>query len=285
MQRRKIVAVIVATAFVAAAILWFWLLPVGHGPTVAVTVLDVGQGDAILIRTPGGNDVLIDGGPDGRVVDALARHLPPSDRTIELVVLTHPDYDHVGGLPAVAQRYRIDRVLETAVRSSSRADQEWERSITEQGSERLHPAAGVRVNVDQVSFDILWPQTDADLRTKQRNDTSVILRMTYGSTTMLFAGDASSTVEDRLVQSGTLSEVDALKVPHHGSITSSSDAFLDAVKPEIAVISVGAHNRYGHPHPVVLRRLERRNVRVLRTDERGDVTLVSDGKLLQTKIP
>lgn len=278
--RDFVLRIVIVIAAVGSA-LFFWVEPAFRfypsQQLLKVTALDVGQGDAILIQTPRGDDVLIDGGPDDQVVERLAASLPAADRGIELVILTHPDLDHVGGLGAVAAHYHIDRVLETEVRSFSTGDRAWEQEISEQHSERLTARAGMVLHLDQVAFEVLWPQSAQDLKTKKRNDTSVVIRVTYGKTSFLFTGDMTSYVEERLNHSGTLTDVDVLKVPHHGSITSSSEEFLDAVKPEITLISVGKNNTYGHPHPVVVRRLKQRGMKVLRTDEVGDVTIISDG--------
>ncbi|MBI4092302.1 MAG: MBL fold metallo-hydrolase [Candidatus Kerfeldbacteria bacterium] len=280
MSRRSVAWRIGGVSIVCAAALFFWLGPPvpesGHG--LRVIALDVGQGDAILIRTPNGEDVLIDGGPDSRVVERLSANLPASDRTIELVVSTHADLDHVGGLADVAGHYRIDRVLETGVRSGSGADRRWVEAMKQQKTEVTTVRAGTTFVIDGTRFDVLWPQTEADLEVKKRNNTSVVLELTYGSTSFLFTGDIESEVEERLVASGTLPDVDVLKVPHHGSISSSSQEFIEAVKPEYAVISVGKNNKFGHPHPVVVRRLEQRGVKIWRTDEDGDVVISSDGK-------
>ncbi len=278
MPLRRVVLTTVVVAVSCALALALWLSPESEPEVLRLTALDVGQGDAILLQTPNGSDVLVDGGPDDRVRQQLSRHLPAADRTIELVVLTHPDLDHVGGLPAVARSYRIERVLETGVRSTSQADAAWVSEVTKQGSERIQAQAGQRLEIDGVWFDVLWPDASTDLATPKRNETSVVLRVTYGATSFLLTGDISSDVEARMVQTGTLTDVDVLKAPHHGSISSSSEEFLDAVKPETAMISVGKKNRYGHPHPVVVRRLVKRGIRVLRTDEVGDVVCESDGE-------
>lgn len=284
MHRRSLALVVVlGVAAVGSLAVALWLrAPASSGGAVATTtlrvsVLDVGQGDAILLRTPRGDDVLIDGGPNRSVLAALERHLPPADRTIELVVLTHPEIDHVGGLPAVAETYRIAQVLETTVRGTSRAATDWERAVGEEGSRVVTARAGTEVDLGGVELTVLWPETDPAADTASRNETSVVLEVRYGATSFLFTGDISSKVEERLVMTHSLSDVDVLKVPHHGSRTSSSEAFIDAATPEVAVISVGRNNSYHHPHPTTLRRYEQRKIRVFRTDLDGDVELLSDG--------
>jgi len=262
---------------VGAAAIVFWIgRPSG---LLIVTALDVGQGDAIYIRTPGGNDILIDGGPaNGRVLEALERHLSPSNRTLELVVLTHPDADHVGGLPDVAEKFSIPRALETGVRRLSGPDRRWEEAIAGQDSQVIEAKAGNVLQIDEVRLTVLWPTEDADRLAMNVNDTSVVLRIDYGTTTWLFTGDIESGIEERLLQLGRLADVDVLKVGHHGSITSSSQEFLDVVKPEIALISSGKGNSFGHPHPVVIRRLERLGAEIFRTDMIGDIVCQSDGR-------
>ncbi|MBI5405164.1 MAG: MBL fold metallo-hydrolase [Candidatus Kerfeldbacteria bacterium] len=261
---------------VAGVVLTSWL---GRPPeSLRLVVLDVGQGDAILIRTPSGSDILIDGGPDGSVVPALERHLPPADRTLELVVLTHPDLDHVGGLPDVAKHFQIERVIETRRRSQSQADRRWEAALAEQGSQVIDVAAGDRLTVDEVQFDVLWPEAGRSLESMPTNDTSVVMLVTYQDDTLLLTGDIGLDVEDRLLQTGGLEAVDVIKVPHHGSISSSSAEFLSALRPTTALISVGSGNAFGHPHPVVLRRYEQHEARVFRTDLAGDVVCESRGQ-------
>lgn len=277
-----VLAAMVATILVSGLAIGRWL-DVGRGRTSSdglmhVTVLDVGQGDAILIETPNGDDILVDGGPpNGQVVAGIERHLPPGDRDLELVILTHPDSDHVGGLPDVARRYQIERVLETGQRGESRADAAWFEAITEQGSERLKAAAGSDYTFGDVHLDIEWPVDRQSERGLSSNDGSIVLTLTYGKTSFFLTGDISSTVESRLAFLGSLSDVDVLKVPHHGSATSSSEELLNAVQPELAIMSLGRDNRFGHPHPAVSQRYRQRGITVLRTDQLGDVVLVSDG--------
>lgn len=280
MHWRRVLVPSFVVALAAMLALTLWLVPEQRSVQsheLRFTALDVGEGDAILVQTPNGSDVLIDGGPDATVVERLSRHLPPSDRDLELVVLTHPDADHVNGLAIIASQFRIDRVLETGVRAKSKADGAWVAEVRRQKSEVTDAAAGTSLTLDGVRFDVLWPVSDADVQEESGNDTSVVLRVTYGETSFLLSGDISAVVEDRLIRTGTLSDVDVLKVGHHGSISSTSEEYLDAVRPEIAVISVGQGNKFGHPHPSVLRRLRERGVEVMRTDELGDVELVSNG--------
>lgn len=278
MHTRKVAIAVAAVLVVALFVVFRWN---GHIGTrnVLVTVFDIGQGDAILIRTPNGSDILIDGGPpNGGIVEKLGSALPPADRDLELVIVTHPDADHVGGLPSVAARYRIDRVIDNGSTGTSVFYARWLDEVKSQGSERIIGRVGTTVVLDDVVFDVVWPDADTDVNGTDRNDASVVARVRYGNVSFLFTGDITAKVEDRLLATHTTITADVLKVAHHGSAYSSSNAFLDAVHPSYALISVGAGNRYGHPHGVVLKRLTERGVEVFRTDEVGDVSVVSDGR-------
>jgi len=276
---RKIVAVIGGLIVVVCVSLWFWERSSGGTGALSVTALDVGQGDAILIRTPHGADILIDAGPpSGHVVEKLGAHLSPSDREIELVVVSHTDADHIGGLADVAAHYRIGRVLDAGTSSSNPTYAKWLGALDDRHVERMTARAGVTVNIDGVRCSVVWPGSDADLVKASVNDTSVIVELAYGTTSFLFTGDAGAEVEARMLQRQAVHHVDVLKVAHHGSVYSSSVEFLDAVKPTFAIASVGRGNSYGHPHGIVIDRLKARGAEVLRTDEMGDVRLESDGE-------
>lgn len=276
---RRINLIIALLTVVAGVSLWFWNGQSSEPGVLTVTALDVGQGDAILIRTPHGADILIDSGPpSGHVVEKLGAHLPPSDREIELVVVTHTDADHIGGLADVAAHYRIGRVLDAGTSSSNPTYAKWLDALDDQHAERMKARAGVVITIDDVRCSVVWPQTDADLVKASVNDTSVIVEMNYGTTSFLFTGDAGAEVEERMLQRQAVHHVDVLKVAHHGSVYSSSVEYLDVVLPEFAIVSAGKGNSYGHPHGVIIDRLKARGAVVLRTDEVGDVGLVSDGE-------
>lgn len=279
MRNGKIATIIAALVLLAACGLWFWIGRDGTGLLV-VTALDVGQGDAILIRTPNGNDILIDGGPSAAVLERLARHLPPSDRTIELVIVTHTDADHVNGLADVATHYRIGRVLDNGTSTTNPAYRRWTDILERQHTSRSIVTSGDRFEIDGVLLEVIWPDPTVDLSRSSRNDTSVVVRMVYGSTSFLFTGDISSDIESRLLLQHYIQSTNVLKVAHHGSAYSSDTAFLDAVASQYALISAGKGNSYGHPHRVVVQRLRERNIEVLRTDESGDIIVESDGREL-----
>ncbi len=264
----------------ASAILWLALSAPASG-RLTVTFLDIGQGDAILIEAPEGQRILVDGGPSGEAITAaLGRNLPFYDRRIDLVVLTHPQADHLGGLPAVLENYNVRAVLADPVHTDSALYDVWTDSLRAAGVPVTPAERGQSIDLqDDAGLSVLNPAagvtaTDA----AALNDTSVVLRLTMGNFSFLLTGDISVQAEAAIVRGGTDLEADVLKVAHHGSLTSTSPLFLRRVRPLLDVISVGADNRFGHPAPEVLRRL--RDDTVLRTDLSGDVTVSTDGEHL-----
>lgn len=263
------------------------IYPRGVYAACSFTALDVGQGDAILIQTADHQDILIDGGPDDRVVDRLSQALPPGDRDIELMVLTHPHADHVNGLVAVTERFTVHHVLETTVPYEQGAYKLWHELLQQQQVPVSIARAGQSYIVGQATLEVLWPAHDL---TKKNifgdnaaegggvNDTSVVLKLGCGGSSAMLMGDASIETEERIIDGGIDVHADLLKVGHHGSRFSSSVRFLQAVQPTWAVISAGVNNGYHHPHPTTLLRLEQANFNILRTDEIGDVKLYTDGQ-------
>lgn len=296
-------------------------------PPLAVYFYDIGQGDAIHVRTASGYDVLIDGGPTGRVAEKLGRTLPFWDHTIELMVLTHPHADHVAGLLEVLKRFEVERVLATGVLHTTDEYRAWLEEIKEQEIPLLVPQAGQEFLISNSQFldnseipipklEILYPferfegKRVAEAKIGEGgglNDTSIVARLTFGQTSFLFMGDATSVVEEQLLQRydtnqritdestnmqirefvdshrirGFVSPLaaDVLKVGHHGSKYSTSREFLEAVRPKYAVIQVGK-NRYGHPAFATLWRLKQAGVEVLRNDTDGDIIFETDGTAL-----
>ena len=224
-----------------------------------VHFLDVGQGDAILVVSPEGAKALIDGGPHVQgATRALGRHLSGRDRDLDLVVLTHPDEDHLGGLPAVLDRYDVDAVADTGVASTNALYLEWERAVDEEAPRRVMALQGRTIALGASTFlRVLNPEgAPRPGMSPDLNDASVAIHLVHGGVSFLLTGDIESGAEGRLLRSGQDLGSTVLKVPHHGSRSSSTAAFLAAVAPRAAVISAGAENPYGHPHPEVLQRLE-----------------------------
>ena len=245
---------------------------------LSVTVMDVGQGDAILIEGPRGNRVLVDGGPGPQPIEnALGRNLPFDDRRLDLVVLTHPQADHLAGLEAVLQDYDVRAVLDSPVANGTRAYKEWKAELQSAGVTVTTADRGQFIDLgDGATLDVLSPDADDPLLpTYDLNTDSTVLRLTMGDASFLLTGDLDAAGEANLIRAGADLHATVLKVGHHGSDTSSSPAFLTRVSPQIAAISVGAHNTFGHPTQTVLDRLS--GDLVLRTDQQGDVHFETDG--------
>ena len=246
-----------------------------------VIFFDVGQGDSALIKTPQGHRILIDGGPDSVVLERLGKTMPFWSRTIDLIILTHPEKDHISGLIEVLRRYEVENILWTGVLRSTSEYKEWKELIKAEKADIFIAKKGQKIKAGQAVIDILHPfENLAGREFQNNNDTSIVNRLKFGKISFLFTGDISGSVEKRLAASSTLLTADVLKVSHHGSKTSSVKEFVKAVLPEIAVISSGRNNRYGHPHPEVLETLANYDIITLRTDINGSIKIFSNGENL-----
>jgi competence protein ComEC len=245
-----------------------------------VAFLDVGQGDAIFIRSPSGRQVLVDGGPSETALLAqLGRQMPFWDRTLDVVVLTHPDADHLSGLIPVLERYRVDTVIFREVEVTSSVYEYWLQLLEGEGAAVCRGEAGLRIVLDEgLEMAVLHPGVAwVGVTGASTNNNSVVTRLTYGQVSVLLPGDIEQEVEHRLVVEGASLRSTVLKAAHHGGCTSTTPEFLEAVRPEVVVISVGADNDFGHPCDGVLGRLEGRGVPVYRTDEQGTLEVITDG--------
>lgn len=261
-----------ALAFLAVLV-WIGVRSLPDG-RLHVWFLDVGQGDAILIQTPDGRHILVDGGPSpSALLDQLGEVLPYWARSLDLVVLTHPDADHISGLIPLFDRYRVVTVVDT-VGQGDKGGEAWRAAASAGRAARQTAVRGMRFAAGAALLTLLSPP-DTNLSIDDGNNGSVVLRLDYGLSSVLLAGDAEEDAEQGMLEAGLPLRAGVLKVGHHGSNASTSAQFLAAVQPRLAVISVGAENRFGHPSPELLGRLE--GIEVLRTDERGRIELVSDG--------
>lgn len=248
-----------------------------------VDFLNVGQGDAVFIETPNGQQILIDGGPDSTILQKLAKEMPFWDRTIDLIILSHPEKDHMAGLIDVLKRYRVENILWTGVVRDTPEYKEWSDLIKKERAQIEIAKAGEKIRLSSESgkliyFNILNPQGDSSgQELKDSNDTSIVADLIFNDTSFLFTGDISSAVEQKLASASLSIKSDVLKVSHHGSKYSTSDYFLEKVAPAIAVIEVGK-NSYGHPTQEVLEKLENFGIKTLRTDLNGDIKIISNGK-------
>jgi competence protein ComEC len=260
-------------------------LSIAHRPDGAtrITVLDVGQGDAILVEGDSGGRMLVDGGPDpDRLLIELDERLPPWDRRIDVVVLTHPHEDHVAGLALLLSRYRVGRVFEPGMRGPGPGYVAWNAALDRPGAPpRGRLVTGDRLAVDDLHFDVLWPdpgRVPAEPPDAGRgiNDVSIVLLGEVDGRRILLTGDVEDDV-DPMLESRGLPPIDFLKVAHHGSGTASTVAFLGIVQPQVAVVSAGAGNPYGHPARSTLDHLAATGARVLRTDTDGSVEVAFGG--------
>ena len=265
--------------FFAASLAWFAVYGAGNG-ALRVVFLDVGQGDAIFIQTPAGRQVLIDGGPNKSVLAELSRVMPFYDRSIDAVILTHPHLDHVGGLVEVLKRYEVGYAVESGDEHSIAEFAEWQNLLKEAGVRKVQARRGLRLNLDNgILLDFLLPEKMEVGDDPHKN--MAVSRLSYGRTCFLFTGDIERELEWEILKDGI--ECEVLKVGHHGSKTSTSDAFLEAVKPDFAVISAGRKNRYNHPSQVVLDKLQAAGIRIFRTDLDGAVLMESDGEEINVR--
>ncbi len=287
-KKQKIFLILAGVLLLGNIFAWQEVFALAGPHYLKVTVLDIGQGDAIFIETPDRHQILIDGGPDSFVVGKLSSRLPFWDRDLDVVILTHPDKDHVMGLLQVLQKYKVDYIVWTGVIRSTETYQEWLRLLAaaeKKGTNVVKAKAGQRITSGDAILTTLHPFEDLtgqDFK-ETTNETGIISNLAYGKNSFLFTADVGSKTENLLIGNGIDVSAQVLKVGHHGSRFSTSDAFLQAVNPSIAVISSGKKNMYGHPAPEILQRLEKFGITTLRTDQMGDVQIISDGTNIQRK--
>lgn len=249
-----------------------------------VFILDIGQGDAILLQLPGGEHVLLDGGPDDRVLQELGRFMPFYDKTIDLVILSHPHADHVNGLVEVLKRYRVRQVMMSGATYHYPGYEAFLEAIAERHVPVVY--AGIKDNrgvlqdyaLGPVILDMLFPfESEQGKNFVNQNNGSLVLRVLYGEKSFYFSGDLEIEGETRLVNSGLNLHADFYKAGHHGSHTSSSPALLDRIRPFYGAISCGVNNKFHHPHSETMNHFRERKIRTYRTDLDGTVEAVSDG--------
>lgn len=250
---------------------------------LTVSFLDVGQGDAIFIETPSGQQMLIDGGSNRAVLRQLSRIMPWYDRTIDVVVATHPDQDHIGGLIDVLERYRVRTIVESGVGDNGGDATAFKETVARETATRLEARRGEILDLgDGVRFEILFP--DRHLPLVETNTASIIGRLVYGSTAFMLTGDAPQATEEYVTQLDMgYMRASVLKVGHHGSHTSSSPLFVGFVDPQYAVFSRGCDNRYGHPHADVVALFKKMEIATFDTCTDGTITFVSDGQTVQLR--
>lgn len=284
---------------VLAVICWWYGRAFLLATQVAFVMCDVGQGDGLLIQH-GSFQMVIDGGPDYQVMECLSRHIPIFDTTLELVVASHGDSDHIKGLEAVLSRYQVKEIWivplgkdtadfeafssgisrkesqGTKVRYVAQGDafelQPWLQATVLSPQEKLWSLGGESSGVAETTLSAGLENIKSSM--EWENDRSIVLKMIINGRSLLLTGDIEKATEQALVTQGLITRVDVLKVAHHGSKTSTIDAFLAKAQPEIAAISSGKNNKYGHPSPEVIAKLTKNKAKIYRTDQQGDVVLI-----------
>jgi len=248
-----------------------------------IIFLNVGQGDAILIRTVKGENILIDGGPNKNIIFKLDSYIPFYERKIDLMILTHPDPDHLNGLVEVLKRYPTRKVFYNGVKDNDLIYSEFLKIIEEKKIEKEVVWLGKNFEFKNGKIEIFYPfENLSGLEFKNDNDSSIVFKLTYGKIRILFTGDATKKIEEKLIENNLDLEAEILKVAHHGSKDSTSLNFLEKVKPIYAIISVG-ENKFGHPSLRVLKNLEKIKTKVLRTDQLDDIIFETNGVDLKLK--
>lgn len=264
--------------FIVNIFIWHTIATEDRRGILKVSFLDIGQGDSIFIEAPNGNQVLIDGGSNRAVLKELGKVMPFYDRTIDAVIATHPDKDHIGGLVEVLKNYRADMVMEPGVSSDTGVYQELEKTIADKNLPRILARRGMLLNLGEgARLNILFP--DRNTEDWETNTASIVAKLVYGNNSFLLTGDSPIAIENYLSMiDGRNLKSDVLKAGHHGSRTSTSESFASLVSPEYAVISAGKNNKYGHPHKEVLDILEKIKAVILKTYEKGTIIFKSDGE-------
>jgi competence protein ComEC len=254
-----------------------WLAVFNIDNDLHIIACDVGQGDAILIQK-NTTQILIDGGPDKSVLDCLGKYMPFWDKQIELVILTHPQEDHYGGLIDVFKNYEILLFGEYDRQSGNLSYQ----VLGNIPTNPITLTKGTKLRLGMIYLDILHPSgnnqiTNSKLQMTNTNDTGIVILMKYARFKALFTADVENEVSDELSELPEIQNLNYIKVNHHGSKNGLSQKLLDAVDPDVAVISVGKKNSYGHPNEGIIKMLNAKNINIKRTDQEGDINIKTDG--------
>ena len=267
----------------ANALVWFSYAQRKPSDLLHVYFFNIGQGDSIFIDSPSHGRVLIDGGPNRAVLSELGKILPFYDKRIDIALETHPDKDHIGGLPEVLNRYKVGALLEPGVESDNSIDDELHRVAKEKNIPDILARRGMVIDFqDGAKLQILFP--NQDVSRWETNDASIVAKLTYGERSFLFTGDSPIKAENILIMlDKDILNSDVLKAGHHGSRTSTSLLYAEAVSPDYAIISAGKNNSYGHPHKETIETLNKVGAKILSTIDLGTIVFESNGKDLLIK--
>jgi len=279
----KVLGVTAIVLSIVTSCIWYAVILEDRAGKLTVSFLNVGQGDSIFVDSPSGRQVLIDGGPDRSVLRELSKIMPWYDRSIDVVIATHPDADHISGFVDVLQRYRVEYIFHPGVEKNTGPAESMLLSVAKEGANEVYARRGQIINLGKGAYiEILFP--DRDVSDVETNTASIVARLVYGNTAFMLTGDSPQAIENYLVElDGKELHSNVLKAGHHGSKTSSSELFSGFVNPNFAVFSRGCDNSYGHPHPEIVALFQRFEIPTLDTCEDGTITFVSDGTSVRQK--
>ncbi|MCL5433350.1 MAG: MBL fold metallo-hydrolase, partial [Patescibacteria group bacterium] len=285
----KFLILIFVSAAALGAIFFYQDAKINDG-NLRVVFCDVGQGDSIFIRTPKGQDILVDGGPSDSVLRCLSNNMPFYDRDLELVLLTHPHADHLAGLISVAENYTIKSFATQFSQGSGNLYNKLIKKLKEQNVSPELLSQNDKYTLDKsVTLKTEWPPKSLVISKEKstadyfdQNESSLIELLEYGDFSVLLTGDAGLNAEKSIAQN--LGSIDILKVSHHGSKTGTDEEILQEFAPSVAVITVGKNNRYGLPYPKTIESLNNLKIKTLRTDQNGEIQIISDGQKWSIKL-
>lgn len=256
-----------------------------EGPSLEVHFIDVGQGDAILLRSPDGQTMMIDAGPSKNRKKTLAYLSSVGVTSLDYVVITHSHLDHLGGLAKLLKAVPVKKVLSSGKFHSTKTNEKLLKAIEKAGIPMVQLTRGDTFKLgEEISVSVLHPPTGWSLKNHDPNNLSVVLRVTYGDVDFLITGDAEVEAEAEILKSGLIIDSEFLKAGHHGSRTASSLEFLEKAEPKFTVISCGTHNKYGHPHEETIQSLKKHHSTILRTDELGTIIVRTNGKKVSISV-
>ncbi|MDB5238345.1 MAG: Metallo-beta-lactamase family protein [Candidatus Kaiserbacteria bacterium] len=275
--------IVLLIALCIACLIWYAAIREDRHGLLTVTFLNIGQGDSIFIDAPSGRQVLIDGGPDSSVLRQLSAVMPWYDRSIDVMIPTHPDADHISGLIDVLAHYQIGLILQSSVLGSTATWHTLEKDISQEGAQIVTGQRGEIIDLGKGAYlEVLSP--DRPLPNAETNTACVVTRLVYGNTSFMLSCDAPKEIENYLVRlDGKALRSDVLKAGHHGSKNSSSPLFVGYVDPTYAVYSRGCDNKYGHPNQETIDTLAKFNIPTLDTCKDGAITFVSDGETVKRR--
>lgn len=276
---KKHILLKLAVIFFIATVFIFYVSWQNSHRQFTFAMLDIGQGDALFIESPTGTQILFDGGPNGKILSELSKVMPFYDKTIDAIIMSHPDQDHIGGFSDVLKNYKVGKVFEGGTLSDSKIYKKIEDEIKNQNIPDILAKKDMKLDLGGGAFlNILFP--DRDVSNWDTNDGSIVARLTYGNTSFMLTGDATKKTEKIILSENSTKDLQSvfLKAGHHGSHSSSSLEFVKAISPKYSLISVGVGNKYGHPHKETLDILSSINSQIFRTDEKGTIVVKSDGQ-------